>query len=150
MCDLEQEVLKEWMAQKGGVSLLDLKKRSEYSSVTTTSGERYNDQEALAVSPPVADAQDHLTEIASSIPPVNPDVLTLKHNAFLAQLLMEEVDLAPTRDGSHNHDVFSMGASDGPTGKVRGANPSPNNMRVSEHDVQTLQHNLWAKAEGSK
>ena len=98
VCDLEQEVLKELMAGNGGISLLDLKKRSEYSSVTTTSGERYDDQETLAASPPMADARDNVSEIASSIPPVNSDVLTLKHSTFLAQLLMEEVDLTPTHD----------------------------------------------------
>ena len=56
---------------------------------------------------PVADAGDHLNEIASSIPPVDPEVLTLKHGAFLAQLLMEEVDLDESiHDGSHDHAVF--------------------------------------------
>ena len=41
-----------------------------------------------------------------------------------------------------------MRASNGPTGQVPGAKPSPNNMPVSGHDVQTLQQVLWAKAEG--
>ena len=44
------------MAQNGGLTLLDLKKRSEYSSVTTTSGEGYADQETPNVSTLVADA----------------------------------------------------------------------------------------------
>ena len=79
---------------------------------------------------------------------MNPEVLTLKHNVFLAQLLMEEMDVEPTLDGSQDHNVFSMRASDGLMGKVPGAKPSPNNMPVSEHDVQTLQQVLWAKAEG--
>ena len=61
---------------------------------------------------------------------------------------MEEVDLEPANVGSHDHTVLSMRASDGPTGKVPGAKPSPNNMPVSEHDVQNLQQVLWAKAEG--
>ena len=37
--DLDQVVLKELMAENRGLTLLDLKKRSEYSSVTATSGE---------------------------------------------------------------------------------------------------------------
>ena len=37
--NLDQVVLKELMAKNRGFTLLDLKKRSEYSSVTTTSGE---------------------------------------------------------------------------------------------------------------
>ena len=37
--DLDQVVLKESMAENKGLTLHDLKKRSEYSSVTTTSGE---------------------------------------------------------------------------------------------------------------
>ena len=44
--------------------------------------------------------------------------------------------------------VFSKLASGGPTGQVTGTKPSPNNLPFSEHDVQTLQNVLWAKAEG--
>ena len=96
----------------------------------------------------MADVDDHLSEIASSIPPVDPEVLTLKHNAFLVQLLMEEVDLGgPTPNASHDHAVFSMQASDGPTGQVHGVNPSHYNMPNSKHDVQALQQVLWAKFE---
>ena len=76
-------------------------------------------------------------------------MVTLKHSAFLAQLLMDEVDLGEsTHSGSHDHAVFSMQATDGPTGQVPGAKPSPNNMTVSWYDVQDLQQFLWAKAEG--
>ena len=76
-------------------------------------------------------------------------MVTLKHSAFLAQLLMDEVDLGEsTHSGSHDHAVFSMQATDGPTGQVPGAKPSPNNMPVSWYDVQDLQQVLWAKAEG--
>ena len=92
--DLDQVVLKELMAENRGLTLLDLKKRSEYSSVTTTSGECSDEQETPVVSTPLADADDHLSEIVGAIPPVNPEVLTLKHNAFLSQLLMDEVDLS--------------------------------------------------------
>ena len=96
----------------------------------------------------MADTDDHLSEIASSIPPVNPEELTLKHSAFLAQLLMEEVYLESAIVESHYHTALSLRASDGPTGKVLGAKPSPNNMPVSEHNVQIPQQVLWAKAEG--
>ena len=41
-----------------------------------------------------------------------------------------------------------MQATDGPTGQVPGAKPSPNNMPVSWYDVQDPQQVLWAKAEG--
>ena len=34
------------------------------------------------------DAGDQLSEIASSIPPVDPSCMQLKHSAFLAQLLL--------------------------------------------------------------
>ena len=75
--------------------------------------------------------------------------MTLKHSAFLAQLLMDEVDLGEsTHGGSHDHAVFSMQATDGPTGQVPGAKPSVNNMLVSWYDVQHLQQVLWAKAGG--
>ena len=120
------------------------------SSVITTSVESYDKLETCAVSPPLAHADDHLSEIAGVIPPVNPEVLTLKHNAFLAQLLLEEVDLDSTSVGSRDHTILSMPPSHGPTGKVPGTKPSPNNMPVSERDVQNLQRVLWAKAEGIK
>ena len=91
--DLNQVVLKELMAESTGLTLLDLKKRSDYSSVTTTSGECSDEQETSAVSKPLADADDRLRDIASAIPPADPETVTLKHSAFLAQLLRDEVDL---------------------------------------------------------
>ena len=135
VCIFEPKVVKEMMAENRGLTLLDLKKGSEYSSITTTSSESYNNSEAAGVSPPVADADDHLSEIASSIPVVTPELLTMKQSAFVAQLFMEEVDLEHTNDGSHDHALFLMWASDGFTGRGPGAQPSPNNMPVSEHDV---------------
>ena len=112
--DLDQVVLKELMAETRGLTLLHLKKRSECSSVTTTSGQCSDAQETPAVSTPLADADDRLTDMASAIPPVDPDVVTLKHSAFLAQLLMDEVDLGEsTHGGSHDHAVFSMQATVG-------------------------------------
>ena len=84
--------------------LLDLRKRSKYSSVTTTSGYCSDEQHSPAVSTPLAHADDRLSNIASAIPPVDPEVLTLKHRAFLAQLLMDEVDLGESTHGrSHDH-----------------------------------------------
>ena len=94
-------------------------------------------QEAPVVSTPLADADDQLSEIASAIPPVNPELLTMKHSAFLAQLLTDEVDLAEsTPSESQEQAVFSMQATDGPTGQVCGAKPPLNNMSVSWYDVQ--------------
>ena len=69
---LDLVVLKELMAENRGPTLLDLKKRSEYSSVTTTSGECSDEQETPAGSTPLADADDRLSDIASAIPPVDP------------------------------------------------------------------------------
>ena len=91
--DLEQVVLKELMAENRDLTLLALKKRSEYSSVTTTSAECSDEQETPAVSTPLADADGRLSNIASAIPQVDPWEVTLKHSVFLAQLLMDEVDL---------------------------------------------------------
>ena len=147
--DLDQVVIKELMAENRGLTLLDLRKRSKYSSVTTTSGDCSDEQETPAVSTPLADADDRLSDIASAIPSVDPEMVTLKHSAFLAQLLMDVVDLGEsTHGGSHDHAVVSMQATDGPTGQVPGAKPSPNNMPVSWYDVQDLQQVLWTKAEG--
>ena len=44
------------------------------------------------------DAEDQLSEIGTSIPPVDPSCVELKHSAFLAQLLGEEVDLESTSE----------------------------------------------------
>ena len=148
-CDLDQVVLKELMAENRALTPLDLKKRSEYCLVTTMSGECSDEQETRAVSTPLADVDERLSHIASAIPPVDPEVLTLKHSAFLVQLLIDEMDLSESpRGGSHDHAIFSMQATDGPTGQVPGAKPSLNNMPVSWYDVQDLQQVLWAKAEG--
>ena len=145
---LDQVVLKELMAEDRGLTLLDLQNRSEYSSITTTSGECSDEQETQAVLTPLADADSRLRNIATAIFPVDPEVLTPKHSALLGQLLMDEVDLGQsTPGGSHDGAIFSMQATDGPTGQVPGAKPSSNNMPVSWYDVQYLQQVLWAKAE---
>ena len=97
--DLNQVVLKELMVENRGSTLQYLKKRSEYSSVTTTSGECSDEQVTPAVSTPLPAADDHLSESASAIPPVNPDVLTLNDSAFLGQLLMDEVNTLFSQSG---------------------------------------------------
>ena len=135
------------MTKNRGITLLDLRQRSEYSSVTTTSGECSYEHRAVSTS--LADADDPLSEIAGFIPLLNPEVLTLKQSAFLAQLLMDEVDLGEsTPRESQDHASFSMQATDGPAGQVSGAKPSPNNISVSWSDVQDLKQVLWSKAEG--
>ena len=147
--DLDQVVLKGLMAKNRGLTLLDLKKRSKYYSVTTTSGECSDEQETPAASTPLADADNRVSDIASAIPPVGPELMTLKHSDLLAQLLMDEVDLGESNHGgSHDHAVFSMQATDGPTGQVSGPKPSSNNMPVSWYDVQGLQQVPWGKGEG--
>ena len=85
-----------------------------------------DEQETPAVSTPLADADDRLSDIASAIPPVDPEVLTLKHSAFLAQLLMDEVDLGEsTHFRSHDHAVFSMQATNGLQVRFLALNPHP-------------------------
>ena len=92
LCDLDQVLLKEVMAENCGSTLSDLKKRSlEHLSATLTGCESpHGYLEAVAVR---KDADDQLSEIASTIPPVDPSCVGLKHSAFLAQLWPEEVDL---------------------------------------------------------
>ena len=127
--DLDHQVLKQLVADYRGLILLDLKQRSEYSSITTTSGEYFDEQDTPAVRTAVPDADDHLSRTASSIPPVDPNVFTMKHSAFLEHLLMEEVDLGGSTPGrSHDHAMVSIRAADGPTGQVPCAESSPNKM----------------------
>ena len=95
LCDLDQVLLKEVMAENCGLTLFDLKKRSpENISATLTGCESPDgDLEPAAVK---EDAGDQLSEIASTLPPVDASCVELKHSAFLAQLLLEEVDLEST------------------------------------------------------
>ena len=60
--DFDQVVLKELIAENRGLTLLDPKKRSEYCSVTTTSGDCSDELETPAVSTPLAHADDHLSD----------------------------------------------------------------------------------------
>ena len=84
LCDLDQVLLKEVMAENRGLTLFDLKNRSpEHLSATLTGCESPDDYlEPAAVK---GDADDQLSEIASTIPPVDPSCVDLKHSAFLAQ-----------------------------------------------------------------
>ena len=97
LCDLDQVLLKEVMAENRGLTLYDLKNRSpEHLSATLTGCESPDDYlEPAAVK---EDADDQLSEIASNIPSVDPSCVDLKHSAFLAQLLLEEVDLESTSE----------------------------------------------------
>ena len=92
LCDLDQVLLKKVMAENRGMTLSDPKKQSpEHLSATLTGCESPDGYlEPAAVK---EDADDQLSEIASTIPPVDPSCVELKHSAFLAQLLLEEVDL---------------------------------------------------------
>ena len=97
LCDLDHVLLKEVMAENRGVALSDLKKRSrEHLSATLTgceSPDGYLEPGAVK-----EDADDQLSELASTIPLVHPSCVELKHSAFLSQLLLEEVDLESTSD----------------------------------------------------
>ena len=97
LCDLHQVLLKEVMAESRGLTLSDLKKQSlEHLSATLTGCETPDGYlEPAAIK---EDADEQLSESASTIPPVDPSCVELKHSAFLAQLLLEEVDLESTSE----------------------------------------------------
>ena len=97
LCDLDQVLLKEVMAKNRGLTLSDLKNRSpEHLSGTLTGCESLDGYLEPAAVQEDADAQ--LSKIASTIPPVDPSCVDLKQGAFLAQLLLEEVDLESTSE----------------------------------------------------
>ena len=83
LCDLDQVLLKEVMAKNRGLTLSHLKNRSpEHLSATLKGCETPDDYlDPAAVK---EDADDQLSEIASTIPPVDPSCVDLKHSAFLA------------------------------------------------------------------
>ena len=143
LCDLDQVLLKDVMAENCGLTLFDHKKRSpEHLSATLTRCEiRDGYLEPAAVK---EDADDQLSEIASTIPPVDPSCVELKHSAFLALLLLEEVDLESTSEPNslvgkpvlhiqHTHSGEPVAHS--PDALAR---PASNNMPLSEHDTQEL------------
>ena len=135
LCDLYQVLLKEVMAENRGLTLSDLKKRSpEHLSATLTGCESPDgDLEPAAVT---GDADDQLSEIASSIPPVDPSCAELQHSDFPAQLLLEEVDLESTSEPTSpvGKPVLHMQH----THSGEPVAQSPNNMPLSEHDIQEL------------
>ena len=153
LCDLDQVPLKEVMAENDGLTLSDLKNRSpEHLSVTLTgceSPDRYLEPGAVK-----KDADDQLSEIASTIPPVDPSCVDLKHSAFLAQLLLEEVDLESTSEptspvGKPVLHMQSMHTGEPVTQSPDAlVSPASNNMPLSEHDTQELRRLLYLKAEG--
>ena len=94
------------------------------------------------------DADDQLSEIASTIPPVDPSCVELKHSAFLAKLLLEEVDLESTSEptspvgkpvlhmqGTHSGEPVAQS----PDALARHAS---NNMPLFEHDTEELRRLL--------
>ena len=153
LCDLDQVLLKEVMAENRGLTLYDLKNRSpEHLSATLTGCESPDDYlEPAAVK---EDADDQLSEIASTIPSVDPSCVDLKHSAFLAQLLLEEVDLESTSETASlvGKPVLHMQPVHTGEPVARSADalarPAANNMPLSEHDTQELRRLLYLKAEG--
>ena len=100
------------------------------------------------------DADDQQSEIASTILPVDPSCVELKHSAFLAQLLLEEGDLESTAEPTspvrkpvlhmqHMHSGEPVAQS--PDAVAR---PASKNMPLSEHDTRELGRLLYLKAEG--
>ena len=83
LCDLDGVLLKEVMAKNRGLTLSDIKKRSpEHLSATVTgceSSDGYPEPAAVK-----EHADDQLSEIASTIPPVDPSCVELTHSSFLA------------------------------------------------------------------
>ena len=144
-------LLKEVMAENRGLTLFDLKKRFQHISVTLTGCESHDGNlEPAAVK---EDADDQLSEIASSILPVDPSCVELKHCAFLAQLLLEEVDLESTSEQTFpvgkpvlhmQHICSGEPVAQSPYALAR---PASNNMPLSEHDAQELQRMLYLRAE---
>ena len=153
LCDLDQLLLKEVMAENRGLTLFDLKKRSpEHVSATLTGCEfPDNDVKPAAVR---EDEDDQLSEIASTIPPVDPHCVELKHSAFLAQLLLDEVDLDTTSGQASpvgkpvlhmQHACSGEPETSSPDARAR---PASNNMPLSEHDAQDFWRLLYLRAEG--
>ena len=153
LCDVDQVLLKEVMAENRGLTLSDLKKRCpEHLSATLTgcdSPDGYLEPAAVK-----EDADNQLSEIASTIPPVDPSCVELKHSAFLAHLLLEDVDLEPTSAPTspvqkpvlhmqHTHSGEPVAQRPDAL-----AQPASNNMPLSEHDTQELRRLLYLKAEG--
>ena len=153
LCDLDQVLLKEVMAENPGLTHSDLKKRSlAHLSATLTGCESPDGYlEPAAVK---EDADEQLSEIASTIPPVDPSCVELKHSAFLAQLLLEEVDLESTSGPASPvgkpvlHMNYMHSAEPVAQSPDAPAHPASNNMPLSEHDTQELRRLLYLRGEG--
>ena len=153
LCDLYHVLLKRVMAENRGLTLSDLKNRSpEHLSPTLTGCESPDGYlEPAAVK---EDADDQESEIASTIPPVDPSCVDLKHSVFLAQLLLEVVDLESTSEPASpvGKPVLHMQPMHTGEPVARSpdalARPASNNMPLSEHDTQELRRLLYPKAEG--
>ena len=97
-----------------------------------------------------------MSEIASTIPSVDPSCVDLKHSAFLAQLVLEEVDLESTFQPASpvGKPVLHMQPMRAGEFVARSADalarPAANNMPLSEHDTQELRRLLYLKAEGNE
>ena len=79
LCDLDHVLVQEVMAENCGRTLSDLKKPSpEHTSATLTGCESYDDELVRAIVR--EDAHNQLYEIASSIPPVDPNCVDLKRS----------------------------------------------------------------------
>ena len=153
LCDLDQELLKEVMAENRGLTLSDLKKQPPEGLSATLTGCESPDGyfEPAAVK---EDADNQLSEIASTLPPVDPSFVELKHSAFLAKLLLVEVDLESTSESTspvgkpvlHMQPMHSgEPVAQGPDALAR---PASNHMPLSEHDTQELRRLLYLRAEG--
>ena len=143
LCDLDQVLLKEVMAKNRGLTLSDLKYRSpEHLSATLTGcecPEGYLQPAAVE-----EDADDQLSHIASTILPVDPSCVDLKHSAFLAQLLLEEVHLESPSEPTTPVGKPVLHMQPMQTGEPVAWSPdalvwpASNNMPLSQHDTQEL------------
>ena len=153
LCDLDQVLLKEVMFENRGLTLFVLQKRSpEHLPATLTGCESPDGHLEPAVVR--EDADDQLSQIASPIPPVDPSCIELKHRAFLAQLLLEEVDLGSTSEPTSlvGKPVLHMQhtCSGEPVAQSSHAlaRPASNIMPLSEHGGQELRGLLYVRAKG--
>ena len=143
LCDLDHVLLKEVMAENRGLTLSDLKNGFPGHLSATLTGCEFLDGH-LQPAAAKADADDQLSEIASTILPVDPSCVDLKHSAFLAQRLLEEVDLEPTSEPASpvGKPVLYMQRMHTGEPVARSADalarPASNNMPLSEHDTQEL------------
>ena len=153
LCDLDQVLPEEVMVENCGLTLSDLKNRSsEHLSATLTgceSPDGYLEPAALR-----EDAEDQLSEITSTIPFVDPSCVDPKRSAFLAHLLLEEVDLESTSESTSpvGKPVLHMQPMHTGEPVARSpdalARPASNNIPLSEHGTQELRLLLYLRAEG--